>query len=100
MLGVLLVGGSRVTEYVVDRDTGVVHVASPLEQSEGHLAFAGAFEFFTHGSAADVYRAPLRAPVMVSNGVRGGGRWESTASWWDRYGQATINALGAPLVRT
>lgn len=63
------------------------------ERSVGHIAFAEFWEFYAAGELGDVYRAPRRNPVMVTSGQRIG-RWESTASWWARYGASTLNALG------
>lgn len=74
--------------------------ARPLEpaRSVGHLAFAGCWEFFEFGELQEVYRAPLSAPIMSTNGIRGGARWEATFSWWARYGAETLRALGPAAV--
>lgn len=63
------------------------------ETSSGHIAFAGRWEFFSFGELQDVYRAPIACPLTPS-GIRNGARWEGSFSWWNRYGEATLNALG------
>lgn len=48
------------------------------EKSKGHLLFADKWEFLI-GPDGDLYRASIAAPVMSTNGIRGGARWEAPA---------------------
>ena len=62
-----------------------------MERSVGHLGFSGKHEYVQVGD--DVYRAPLCAPIMVSNGIRGGLRFEGSLAWWREYGNEQLRMV-------
>ena len=62
-----------------------------MQKSDGHLAFGAKHEYVLVG--ADVYRAPLAAPIMP-DGRRGGLRFEGSLAWWKRYGNEQLALAG------
>ena len=62
-----------------------------MTKSTGHLAFAGAFEFFI-GVDGSIYRAPLANPIDP-HGYRQGARFESTAASWAHFGPMVLERM-------
>mgnify|MGYP001564266779 FL=1 len=57
-----------------------------IEKSDGHIAFAGEFEFFWWNG--EVFRAKISTPIDAY-GARPG-RFESTAASWQHFGEMTM----------
>lgn len=51
-----------------------------LPRSQGHVAFAGKFEYFELPSG-DIVRALIEAPIRCDVPVRNGARFVGTAAW-------------------